>query len=64
MKILSRLLNGLPLPPKKQMHNWCIVAVVLAAAYDAYFPGHDDAVVTLIIGIVVIFLADLLFRGK
>jgi hypothetical protein len=64
MKLAILLLSKLPLPSKRHMHNWCIVAVVLAAALDAFFPGHDDAYETLIIGIVVVFFADILFRGK
>ena len=63
MKLIGKLFNLLPLPPKKQMHNWCIVAVVLTAAYEAFYPGHEAAVTTMIVGILVIFFADILFRG-
>ena len=63
MKFITKLCNALPLPSKKTMHNWCIILIVLAASFDAYFPGHDDAVTTLIAGTVVVFFADILFRG-
>jgi hypothetical protein len=63
VKFLASIFGKLPLPPKKSMHNWCIVAVVLTATYEAFCPGHEDAVTTMVVGILVVFFADILFRG-
>jgi hypothetical protein len=52
------------LPSRKAMYPLCLIIIVVSCALCAFFPGHEDGYVTLIVGTAVVYLADCMFRGK